>query len=206
VSRYPAVLLAVALLAPVIPAAPALKGKASYYHPTKEGDKRIYELRTGDTVSETTDVVMKVEHKGDTLVVTVGRELKGVVSPVSKLEVSEKGVTRTGTGEHEMPTPRPLLKLPAKPGDQWTYELRAPDGAEQPRTTYTVGKEEEVEVPAGKFKAIRVDSMMTLPGGADQPTIRGSAWHAPGVGLIKSVSDAGGRERTQVLKSFAPGK
>jgi len=204
--RTPAVLLAIAVVVPAATSAPALKGKASYYHPTKEGDKRVYEMRAGDAVSESVDVVMKVEQKGDTLIVTVGRELKEGVQSLSKLEVSEKGVIRVGTADRDLPTPRPLLKLPAKPGDQWTYELRAPDGAEQPRTTYTVGKVEEVEVPAGKFQAIRVDSVMTLPGAAVEPTIRGSAWYAPGVGLIKSVSDAGGRERIQVLRSFTPGK
>ncbi|WP_157368732.1 hypothetical protein [Zavarzinella formosa] len=33
-----------------------------------------------------------------------------------------------------------------------------------------------------------------------------SCWHAAGVGVVKSVSEVGGAERVQALKSFTPGK
>jgi hypothetical protein len=204
--RSPAVLLAFALVAPAATAAPTLKGKEVYYHPTTEGDKRVYESRDGDRVRETADVVIKVEKKGETLIVTVGREIKGETRAIGKSEVSDKGVTVLMSGPFPLKTPHPKLKLPAKAGDQWTYESDGGDGPAGSKTTHTVAKEEEVEVPAGKFKALRVDSELTVVGLAVESTRRRSDWYAPRVGLVKSVINSGPRESTMVLKSFTPGK
>jgi hypothetical protein len=60
--------------------------------------------------------------------------------------------------------------------------------------------EEVVEVPAGKFTAVRVDSVYSADG--EESTM--SRWFAPNVGLVKMVH--GGGSRTTVLKSFTPGK
>jgi hypothetical protein len=65
-----------------------------------------------------------------------------------------------------------------------------------------MGREEEVEVPAGKFKALRVEAEQELGANVFKSTL----WYAPGVGLVKSVTNTNGTERVQVLKSFTPGK
>jgi hypothetical protein len=183
--------------------APALKGKVEpLYYPTRLGDKLVYEMQTGGAGTEITEVVTQVEKKDEALIVSIERELKGRKVAPSQFSVSEKGVTRVATSGRELPVPMPLLKLPGKPGDTWTWEPD-PAGAAPRKTTYTLGKEEEVEVPAGKFKALRVESELDLGGNV----IKGTLWYAPGVGLVKSVtSSGGGTGRTQVLKSFTPGK
>jgi hypothetical protein len=194
--------LAVLTAASITAAAPKLKGKVdALYYPTREGDKLVYEMRSGDSVNELTEVVTKVERKDDALLVTVERNAGGKKALASQFTVSEKGVTRVVTSGRELPVPIPMLKLPGKPGDTWTYE---PDAAGGPprKTTYTLGKEEDVEVPAGKFKALRVESEQVLGDNVYKSTL----WYAPGVGLLKSVNNIGGTERTQVLKSFTPGK
>jgi hypothetical protein len=66
--------------------------------------------------------------------------------------------------------------------------------------TYTVGKVEEVEVPAGKFQAIRVEEK------TDVLLESATRWYAPGVGLVKAVSTLGKNEQIQVLKSYTCGK
>ena len=99
-----------------------------------------------------------------------------------------------------------MLKLPAKEGDSWSYESGGGDGPIAHKTTYTVGKEEEVEVPAGKFKAIRVDKELKYDIGNGPTTIKTSSWYATKVGLIKSVTNPGATQTTMVLKSFTPGK
>jgi hypothetical protein len=68
---------------------------------------------------------------------------------------------------------------------------------------YTRGKAEEVEVPAGKFEAVRVEGVVDLGTGRTQKSVE---WHAVGVGVVKLVVDRGGGEQTTVLKSFTPGK
>ena len=57
-------------------------------------------------------------------------------------------------------------------------------------------KEEEVEVPAGKFRAVRVE----MEAGESTTTL----WFAPQVGLIKMAG--AGTDQVTVLKEFKPGK
>jgi hypothetical protein len=203
-SHSPAAVLILALVGFPVAAAPALKGKAAFYYPTKEGDKCVYEARTGTSTTEYTETVTKVETKDGKLVVSVGRELKDEVIPISKVEVSEKGLFRVASGNQDLAIPTPLLKLPAKAGDSWTNEPAVPDGAVKRTVKYTVGKEEEVEVPAGKFKAVQVEVEQIIEG--RERTLVTTYWYAAGVGVVKSTMNAGGKERTVVLKSFTPGK
>jgi hypothetical protein len=69
---------------------------------------------------------------------------------------------------------------------------------------FTVGGEEEVEVPAGKFKAIRIRQESTLK---NRSVSRVIDWWAPGRGTVKSrqIYDDG-TEVVRVLKSFKPAK
>ena len=196
----PFVLLA---LGPAALAAPAPKDrKSDPYFPTTEGTKRVYETRTGENVSEHTEVVTKVEKKDGAFRVAVGQEVDGEMRVTSVFEVSARGVSRVANAAGDLPNPVPLLKLAAKPGDTWDWEREGPGGFGPVTTRYTAGPEEEVEVPAGKFKALRVESATELKGRVTKYTL----WYAPGVGLVKSVSTSGGPERNQVLKAFKPGK
>src|SRR5262249_18740166 len=97
-----------------------------------------------------------------------------------------------------------LLRLPATPGDTWDEELpvRTKDGPLKMK--YTTGKEEDVEVPAGKFRAVRVEAVSQVASSPTQITY----WFAAGVGSVKIVyKDTGpkGGERVTVRKSFEPG-
>lgn len=62
---------------------------------------------------------------------------------------------------------------------------------------------EEVEVPAGKFKAVRVEAEAGFP--APFAVTRTTYWHAPGVGVVKTVEQIKGGDRVEVLKAFTPG-
>jgi hypothetical protein len=194
-------LLAILCLVPITAlAAPAPKGKpAAYYHPTKEGDTQVYESRSGDSVSEYTTVVKKVEAADGRLKVTIEREMAAGKGLPTTLEVSAAGVYRPAAGK-DGGDPVPVLKLPAKVGDSWSPPL---SGKSNVVMTYTVAAvDEEVEVPAGKFKTIRVQAAANLGGKEAKMTY----WYAPGVGLVKSSTDTGGPERIVVLKAFKPGK
>jgi hypothetical protein len=176
------------LAASVAYAAPAPKSKDSVYFPTKEGDTRVYEFRAGEKVEAAyTDVVTKVEKKDGALHVTITRERVGTTPFVTTIAVSSEGLFRVAANDEKLEKPIPLLKMPAKVGTKW----EADGGAK-----YTVTKEEEVEVPAGKFQAIRVE----LVTGTSKTTL----WFAPNVGLIKMAGE--GSDRVQVLKEFKGGK
>jgi hypothetical protein len=186
-------------------AAPVPKGeKKELYFPTTVGAKWVTTMTMGDRTSETTETVTKVEAKGGVYTVTVEVEAKGGAIS-NNFRVSDKEVARLrrGGGEDDLV---PLLRLAGKVGDKW--ELAVPagktPGARAKKLTYTLGKEEEVKVPAGTFKAIRVDFEAEQQGRVNQ---KDATWYAPGVGLVKAIQDIGGKaERTVVLKSFTPGK
>jgi hypothetical protein len=177
------------------PAAPAPKGgEVPLYFPTTVGDTAVYETTLRDLQYEHTERVTKVSKEGDGVRVTV--EEKEFGRPAREYEklVSAAGVLHTQTFGQALDPPAPDLRLPAKAGDKWAWE------AAKGTTRYTVVKEEEVEVPAGKFKAIRVEAE-----GPDSKS-RSEVWWAPRVGLVKQVFDLGDNvQQIQVLKSFTPG-
>ena len=79
-------------------------------------------------------------------------------------------------------------------GDTWAGD----DG-----TTYTAGKEEVVEVAAGRFTAIPVTSERTHDGRVS----RDVSWYAAGVGVVKNVEETDGKELwSQEIKEFTPAK
>lgn len=184
-------LLAVSLAAPV----PKAKAPELYF-PTVEGTKRVMQAKSGDQTTETTETVTKVAERNGTHTVTVSREV-GKSTYEVWYSVSAKGVSELG--QHRVAWVTPLLKLPANEGDTWTFERQIGGPA---KITYTVGKEEEVEVPAGKFKAIPI----TEESGNGRNAQSGITWYAPGVGVVKVVSKTNGTERVSELKEFTPGK
>jgi hypothetical protein len=90
------------------------------------------------------------------------------------------GVTDDGVRVHRskgVRFDRPLLlfKFPLKAGDAWTGEAR--EGESTIAYKFTTAGEEDVEVPAGKYRAVRIDWEM----GAST----GTTWLARGVGSVK---------------------
>jgi hypothetical protein len=154
----------------------------------------------GPRPTEYTEVVTGVEAKDGTTLVAVGREGKGRVTPFSTLEVSGRGLYRVKTGNTKMDPPRCLLKLPAKAGDTWAH---VPPPNQGLKAGYTHRGEEEVDVPAGKYTAVKVEAELEL---RDGTTSRVTYWYAPGVGRVKQVTRTKTGESVEVLKSFTPGK
>jgi hypothetical protein len=179
------------------------------YHPTRVGDRMTYQTPYDEVVR----VVTAVERKGDARVVSVGYVWKdGRVTPLSKVEVSAKGVlvlqqvvardTVNGPGvritearfEERVP-PHPILKMPCPPGQKW----EGPSGRGLP-ASFIPQREEAVKVPAGEFRAIPVE--VTVAAGQDDHEPQ-RYWFAPGVGVVKWVTAKG---YDVVLKSFTPGR
>jgi len=177
-------------------AAPALKDPtAGLYYPTQTGAKWVYD----SDGKEYTHVVTRVEDAGEGKVVSVGRADGDRVIPVRKVTVSDKGVFQSEDGDEKLDPPFCYLKLPAKAGDTW-----AANGVHQGKTflhgTRSVAGVEDVEVPAGKFQAVRVEWKCTMNSGQ---TYKVTVWYAAGVGEVKSATDG---KTVTVLKSFTPGK
>jgi hypothetical protein len=141
-------------------------------------------------------VVTEAERKEGALLVTtaeVGAD--GKHARTVTYEVTAATVCRVAEDGKPLPAPDCLLKLPPTPGAKWEQPMFAPDGTRLAETAVRkVVGEEEVETPAGKFKAVRVD--MEYPAG--RPWSK--SWYAQGRGVV--MTDFGGSAFK--LKSFTP--
>ncbi|MDY3558365.1 hypothetical protein R5W23_005393 [Gemmata sp. JC673] len=186
-----------------ITAADPKAGDGALYFPVKEGTKRVSEVKVGERTIEMTETVTKVESKDGKHVVTteVVHKSEKYQTTINIFEVSERGLSRI-SGRQKEREPLPLLKLGTKEGESWTADQMGQGGVVG-KATYTMGKMEEVKVPAGTFTARRVDVEITF--GAS--THKMSNWYAPGIGSVKFEADLGGKGmQTTVLKSFTSGK
>jgi hypothetical protein len=189
------------MAASVAPSAPAPKSNANHYYPTRPGDKSVFERTGKDAGGESTDEfsteVTAAETTDGLVVVTIRRAGPPDVRGEGAVRVTAKGLyARAGPdGAFD----RCLLKLPATKGETWELASVTPGS---PKTVYMTVGEEEIEVPAGKFRAVRVDSKTEYP----KYTAKDSVWYAPGVGVVKRWYNSGVGEVFVKLKSFTPGK
>lgn len=169
------------LSAVAAPVPKELKGGGVYF-PTTVGAKWVYETPGGELE---TAVVSAVEKDGDDLIVSrAGAD--GTRTAYTKMVVSADGLRQ----ERELTDGKLgwVLKTNLKSGESWTM----PEGGKR-----TVHGPERVEVPAGKFLALRVEW--------EQFGGKLTSWYAPGVGEVKRVRKQGDAETvTRVLKSFQP--
>ncbi len=116
----------------------------------------------------------------------LGRDDTGVIVQHGDTEKHWLSVAADGVRVHRskgvaFDVPLLIFRFPLKAGDAWTGQARA--GADPVAYSFQTAGEEDVEVPAGKFRAVRVDWSM----GATS----GTTWLARGVGSVKE-SWAGG--------------
>jgi hypothetical protein len=177
----------VMLLSLSLPSAPDTEPKP--FHPTAVGTKWVYQ----NDDREQTVVLETVEKQGTRTVVTLVEHLKGdETHPYETMAIAGNGLFRVDVIGLKGKQPMCLLQLPPKAGDKW--EIPLADKPLGPMTVSTIALE-EVTVPAGTYKAWRVEA--NFPG---KPI--GTCWFAPGVGLVKSTWSGGKQE----LRSFSPGK
>ncbi|VTR90961.1 unnamed protein product [Gemmata massiliana] len=153
--------------------------------PTRVGD-RMVSLWQG---KELICVVTKVEKTNDGISVTQEYEdERGVRTHDQTVVASAVGLKVVRYSDRDLDKSVWWLKLPHVDNNTWTDNLHGQE-------TRTLGWE-EIEVPAGKFKAIRVDRNDNPNG-----TAKTSYWYAPGLGCIKWSDGTASR----VLTAFKPG-
>lgn len=184
-------------------AAPVPKQPAPDYFPTLLGSKWEY-AKDGEKEVVMTVEVTKVTAKDGVRTVEVttttinpkGQDAKVVSKSV--LRVDGDGVAMaTGEGE-EISPPRLDLRAKPKEDDKWA----CPHEWKNRRYAYetTVGKEEKVEVPVGKFTALPHTQWF---GEGDIEYNPRTTWYAPGVGAVKRVTED---KITLVLVKYTAGK
>jgi hypothetical protein len=176
------------IAAPLIPTAP---GTAWRYNMTQEVDHglTVPDVRPDSDGKIRTPVVYRIEGTED----VDGKELlkfemhrAGVITNTDLLTVDEHGVLCWARinldGELvKFDPPQPMIAMPLKRGARWNFEGQA--GDLKVRQQYEVTGEEDIRVPAGKFRAFRVHSEQTSP---SPMTI--DRWFANGTGIVKDVT------------------
>jgi hypothetical protein len=167
------------------------------WFPLKDDHRWTYE--TGDG-KESVKADMGESKVGD----KTGRSLSGfgqweVFAEAAVVAVTKEGVTvlRLGKAKPDLL----WVKFPLKAGDTWTSKGNFGDVMVE--FTFATAAEEEIEVPAGKYKAFKVTATF-----ADEEGTKGElvTWYAKGVGEVRSETtiDNRGKKVTigRKLKKF----
>jgi hypothetical protein len=192
--------LMIAVGLPVARPAPIFKEpeKGALYLASKVGDRLVYEETVSGIRKEDERWVTAVDKHHGLVIVSFSLSSKKDASSDYRMGASADGVFRLPRQGEIPERPHRLLRLPAKDGDAWAEEPRSDD--DDPTTKYTTGKVEVVEVPAGRFTAVRVEAVLQANGG----TARVTYWWAAGVGMVKKVARGPDIDEVRVLKSFTP--
>lgn len=209
-------LLAAAALAAVPVLTTAQDPKASNLFPVAAGSKWEYKTtfeekggKVPDAFANVTTAkeVTKVEAKDGRTVVVFESVLDfgpaigpGKEKTREEVVLDASGVSSVRSGGAKPQPPLPMLKFPVKAGTIFTETTK--DGDVELTVTVTVKDPVEVTVPAGKYKAVPVETSI----GTKSEKITTTAWYADGVGLVKQTYTADKLTITLELKKYSPGK
>jgi hypothetical protein len=93
---------------------------------------------------------------------------------------------------------RQLLKNPPGANDSWRWAGKGNFSVDIDETS-TVAGAEEVVVPAGRFKAVKVVTNMTQGG----TRVTKTYWYANWIGLVKAMTDTGSVQSTTELVDYS---
>ena len=211
--KRPLFLMALAVMAGSSSPAPAASAAGDTYYPLGKNYKWTYST----DYSEDTELVHEVtgtEKVGDVECFIVEHK---TVSPALGSRMMRKEWLAAGTdgvlihklqrGRSEMDVVKPFFKVKhlMRKDEEWKGEAKVPENP--PQYTIRVEEEADVEVPAGKYKAWKVN--IKIESGL-RHSAEGTEWYVKNVGLVKAQMTirAGGDDFTLVseLKKFETGK
>jgi hypothetical protein len=176
------------IAAPIIPTAPGMTWR---YNMTQEMDHglSVPDVKPDPDGKIRTAVVYRIDGTEN----VDGKELlkfemhrAGVITNTDLLTVDGRGVLCWARinldGELiKFDPPQPMIAMPLKRGASWDFDGQA--GDVKVHQHYEVTGEEDVQVPAGKFRAFRIRAEQTSP---SPMTI--DRWFAAGTGIVKDVT------------------
>lgn len=169
------------------------------YFPLAKGTTWQYKLRDGSKFT-----MKVVDHDKVGSVPCAKIELiteGGKKEPDTELiSVKADGVFRYSFRNAVADKPVQILKLPPKAGETWKIDSKALGDSLQ--GTYKVGKEEDITVPAGTYKAFPVVTDDLDVAGIKVAETR---YYAKDVGMIKQEIKIGGQTTIAELVKFEPG-
>jgi hypothetical protein len=174
----------------------APSSKTSELYPLTVGSKWHYRMTVEDETVSCVTAIDKMEKIDGQDAFRLEVTIEGVVTGSEHLASNEKGVFRVRMNDESI-QPFTVIKLPLKVGENWKETIQTEDGVLT--TTTTVLAEEEVTVPAGKFRAIPLRIDMEDP---EIGTITSTIWFAANVGIVQQTTDVGGMQIVMALEKY----
>lgn len=173
--------------------------KIQDFYPLQVGNTWHYRLDVGGKQSTLISKIAKSEKADGVDTFILEGSVEGKVIGTEHLRQSDKGIARHKYNGGQIEPPFVILPYPAKPGEKWEGRFRI--GADK-ATFNSSSKEESVEVPAGKFKALRVDIDVVEKGEKAAITY----WFVEGTGMVKQHIRTGPLVIDLQLEKFQRGK
>jgi hypothetical protein len=165
------------------------------YYPLQVGNTWHYKV--GDKKVSTK--VAAQEKIGDLMTARIETIVDGNVVANENIAQTAEGIVRVAVNGQKSDKSVLLLRLPPKKNDSWNIDTKI--AGETVKGKFTVN-EEEIEIPAGKYKAFSSVGDFQINGQAG----KFGYWFAPDVGIVKLTTAAAGVDLTLELQKFEPGK
>lgn len=170
----------------------------SSFYPLKVGTTWEYKLTTKGNSQTVIVKVAKHDKIGNTMCALLETSVNGNVSATEHVAATKDGVYRYTFSGQDIQPPVCFLKLPPKKGEKWKVDSKI--GTQTGKATFVSG-EEEVSVPAGKFKTITSATDDFEAAGMKVPV---TYWFASNTGIVKQVVKFGDQEVLIELVKFMP--
>jgi hypothetical protein len=173
--------------------------KTPNYYPLQAGNQWRFRVTFGENSDKAVARITKIETIGGQSLARLEESVKSRVVAVGHLRQTEKGVFRYRMNDMEISPPMCLLQYPVKAGARWEGDITVGDS----KSKYACeAMQDTVEVPAGKFQAVRVTVRIqdkVLP-------VTITYWFAQDVGIVKQTVEAEKRSIVTELEKFEPKK
>jgi hypothetical protein len=154
------------------------------YYPLQVGNKWEYKVEAGGSSAQAVSRIAKIEMIDGVSLARLEATVNGNPVANEHLRSDDKGVFRYRNNGKEINPPVCLLRYPVKSGDRWDGEIIV----EKEKGKYLCeSREENVEVPAGKFKAMKVTVTLEAKG----QKVTTAYWFVKDIGFVKQTVEAG---------------
>jgi hypothetical protein len=178
-------------------------GKAPNYYPLQVGNKWHFRIETGGNTGKAVSTVAAMETIDGKDLARVDFSVDGKIVASEHLAQTDKGIFRHLNDKVAISPPIKLLQYPAMAGEKWKGDFTAG----KDKASYACETaEENVTVPAGKFKALRVTLKVDAEEKGDTRTVLTSYWFVENIGFVKQTVKGENFQAIIELEKFEPAK
>jgi len=174
------------------------------YYPLKAGNKWTYQIESDSVAKGSAKLInqiAKIEKIDGVSLARLETIAKGKVAATEHLNATEKGIFRNRYNGTEVSPPICILKFPIKKGSTWKTESKVGD---EKLSVSCKSDEDEIEVPAGKFKTVKVVMDAEVAGAGI--LVSTTYWFAQGVGIVKQHVNINSMQFTILLEKYEEAK